>query len=496
MISALDWQHVKTVFHAAVELPLKDRQEYLDRACGGNAWLIKEVETLLAAHESAAADFLEDGAVCEVVERFEQETTRERIGRRLGPYQLTAELGHGGMGQVFRARRVDGQYQSEVAIKLVRAGCESPSVRKRFLAERQILATLTHPSIARLLDGGASEDGVPYLVMELIDGTPIDHYCKTNRLPVAARLTLFLSVCEAVSYAHRHLVVHRDLKPSNILITRDGKAKLLDFGVAKVLDCMAQSGSDRATVTLLRAFTVNFSSPEQIRGGPITTASDVYSLGVLLHHLLTDASPYRSAKGPVSDVVREICERQPNLPSQAPVPASATCGELKWRRQIRGDLDSIVMLALQKEPGRRYSSVDLLAEDIQRHLSHRLVRARDSALSDHVAKWVRRHYRVMLASSVALLLLTAGALWISQGERATSTTSADRFAAAHRTARVLLQQLEAGSPGGNSPGFDSASTERVLSHLEELADKTHDDEVVRQALEQEGRTDVLATQSR
>jgi len=331
-------------------------------------------------------------------------------------------------------------------------------------------------------------------VMELVDGIPIDQYCTTNTLSVTARLALFLSVCEAVSYAHRHLVVHRDLKPSNILITPEGKAKLLDFGVAKVLDSMAP----RATVTLVRALTVHYSSPEQIRGEPITTASDVYSLGVLLYHLLTDGSPYASAQGLVSDVVREICERQPNLPSQAPAPASSPCSERKWRAQIRGDLDSIAMLALQKDPGRRYSSVDLFAEDIQRHLDYRPVRARDNALGDQVVKLIRRHRRVAGASVGAVLLLAAGARWAAQGERASNTTAAERFAAAHRTARVLLQQLEArghADPTSSKVGSESAGTEQALLRLETLAAKTHDDEALRQALEAEHRTE-LAAQSR
>ncbi len=534
MISATDWQRVKAVFHGAMDLPQPDRAPYLTRACAGNAWLLKEVQTLLAAHESDP-NFLEESAVGEAVARFEQRSTHERIGRRLGPYQLVAELGHGGMGQVFRARRVDGQYQSEVAIKLMRAGCESPSVLKRFLAERQILATLTHPSIARLLDGGTSEDGAPYLVMELVDGIRIDHYCTQNRLPVEARLALFLCVCEAVSYAHRHLVVHRDLKPGNILITQDGKAKLLDFGVAKVLDSMAQSGSNRATVTLMRALTVNFSSPEQIRGEPITTASDVYSLGVLLYHLLTDASPYASAKGPPGAVVREICERQPNLPSRAPLPPSAPCSERKWQTQLRGDLDSITMLALQKDPAHRYKSVDLFAEDIQRHLTNRPVRARDNALGDQIIKLIRRHRIAAAASLAALVLLTAAATWATHAARASQAASSERYAAAHRTARVLLEQLESQAPSPSHTGQlqqrptaqlddqrskpphaadeplearaktpstpqapehpEALSTEQFLTRLEQLAAKAHNDEAIRRALEEEQRT-ALAARSR
>ena len=261
-MTAPDWERVKEIFTAATEMAEAERAAYLRRACAGDAPLQGEVESLIASHQSAGG-FLEDAAVTEAAGLVERELTQQWIGRRVGAYVLIEELGRGGMGQVFRARRADGQYHAEVAIKLVRAGYESQLVLRRFLAERQILAKLVHPAIARLLDGGTTADNVPYLVMELIDGVPIDQYCAEQELPIAARLRLFLSVCEAVSYAHRHLVVHRDLKPSNILITRDQSVKLLDFGVAKALDSLAPAGANQPTVTLLRALTVGFASPER-----------------------------------------------------------------------------------------------------------------------------------------------------------------------------------------------------------------------------------------
>src|SRR5437660_2059732 len=387
-----------------------DRPAFLSRACAGDELLRNEVQSLLAAHEGAEG-FLESAAVTEAAAGlFEQDLASQWIGRRIGPYQVVAELGRGGMGQVFRARRADGQYQTEVAIKLVHGGCEPQFVRRKFLAERQILATLVHPGIARLLDGGTTTDNIPYLVMELVDGAPIDEYCAANKLSVPVRLRLFLSVCEAVSYAHRHLVVHRDLKPSNILIAKDGTIKLLDFGVAKVLDSATRSPGNQPTVTLLRAFTLKFSSPEQIRGEPVTTSSDVYSLGVLLYHLLTGTSPYQSANGPPGNVAKEICERMPQPPSTAPAPPGSGIGERRWRAQVRGDLDSIAMLALQKDPARRYSSVDLLAADIQRYLDHRPVRARGNALAYQIGKFIRRHRFSTAASVAASLTLVASVI--------------------------------------------------------------------------------------
>jgi len=273
-VTTPDWQQVKSIFNVAVDLTSTQRSAYLREACAGDLGLKREVESLLASHEHTAG-FLESTAVAEAANLLERDLSRRWIGRRIGPYELTGELGRGGMGQVFRARRADGQYQSEVAIKLVPAAFASPAVERRFAAERQILAGLVHPGIARLLDCGTTADKVPYLVMELVEGQPIDAYCKANKLSIESRLRLFLSVCEAVSYAHRHLVIHRDLKPNNIFITREATVRLLDFGVAKVLDSMNPPGGQPPTVTLLRAFTLPFASPEQIRGEPVTTASDV-----------------------------------------------------------------------------------------------------------------------------------------------------------------------------------------------------------------------------
>ena len=484
-MTTADWQRVKTLFSEAVDLAAHDRAAYLRKACGSDAQLRHEVESLLKSHDGVG-EFLESTAVTEAASSLQEDLTNRWIGQRIGPYVLVGELGHGGMGQVFRARRADGQYQSEVAIKLVRAACESPSVHRRFLAERQILAGLVHPGIARLLDGGATQDNVPYLVMELVEGKPIDEYCTANELSIPERLSLFLSACDAVSYAHRHLVVHRDLKPSNIFVTREGTVKLLDFGVAKVLDSMSPPGAAQPTVTLMRALTINFASPEQIRGEPVTTVSDVYSLGVLLYHLLTGVSPYRSASGPsVSAVQREICGEQlpppPSLAAPAHVPESA---DRTSRSQLRGDLDSIALLALQKDPGRRYSSVDLFAADIRRHLGDQPVLARGNTVLDRVSKFVRRHRLATAACAAGFLAVVVAVALLARSERVQNAESARRLAAAHRTARVLLKELEERGVISASDA-EEPDTDKVLRRLESQAERSPSDEALRNALRAE-----------
>jgi serine/threonine protein kinase len=474
-----DWQQVKSIFNVAVDLTPGERSAYLQEACAGNLVLKREVESLLASHEQTEG-FLENTAVAEAASLLERDLSRRWIGRRIGPYELTGELGRGGTGQVFRARRADGQYQSEVAIKLVPAAFASPAVERRFAAERQILAGLVHPSIARLLDCGTTADKVPYLVMELVEGQPIDGYCKANQLSIESRLRLFESVCDAVSYAHRHLVVHRDLKPNNIFITREGMVRLLDFGVAKVFDSMTPPGGQPPTVTLLRAFTLPFASPEQIRGEPVTTASDVYSLGVLLYHLLTDESPYRCANGPLSALSREICEGPPSPPSTAA--ARSTDAGNRGSTRIGIDLDSIAMRALQKDPTRRYASVDLLAAEVHRYLENRPVLAHGNALAYRLGKFIRRNRLATFASIAVALASIIGAVLVAYNERASAAQSARHLAAAHRTARFLLQQLEQRTASA-AAGMEAADDEQLVTRLEAIAERTHNEGALQRELE-------------
>ncbi|HKS55942.1 MAG TPA: serine/threonine-protein kinase [Steroidobacteraceae bacterium] len=388
------WLRVKDVFSAASALGEPQRTQYLNEACGDDAQLRAEVDSLLAAHNQA--DAVVDRPAAAYVSGAPWLGTDHRIGQRVGAYEIVALIGHGGMGEVYRARRVDAEYDKEVAIKLVPAGYHRDFVLQRVRAERQILANLDHPDIARLIDGGATDDGLPYLVMELVEGEPLDRYCEQHNLSVRARLQLFRDVCAAVSYAHQRLVVHRDLKPSNILVTADGRVKLLDFGIAKLLQPTASESVAAPTVTLMQALTPGFASPEQILGETITTASDVYSLGVLLYLLLTGRSPYRTSLDSAHDVIREVCETD-----AAPPSVHAT---------LDRDLDAITLRALRKEPDKRYRSVDLLSEDIGRHLEGLPVQARGDQFSYRAWKFVRRHKLQIAAAAILAVTLLGGVL--------------------------------------------------------------------------------------
>lgn len=303
------WQIVREVLGHAIPLSAYERSEYLEGKSTGDPELRAEVESLLHSHEQAGVEFLNNPAV-DLRSFVGGKDSSSYIGRRIGVYKIVEEIGHGGMGEVYRASRIDGQYEKQVAIKLVRVGLDSPLLVQRFLHERQILASLDHPNIARLYDGGTTEDGIPYFVMELIEGTPIDQYCDDHDLDTIRRLELFLEVCAAVQYAHQRLVIHRDIKPGNILVTEGGTPKLLDFGIAKIVD-----PSLRAETTLVRAMTPEYASPEQICGDPITTATDIYSLGVVLYKVLAGRSPYPGKTRTPLEFARAICEMEPVRPS-------------------------------------------------------------------------------------------------------------------------------------------------------------------------------------
>lgn len=303
------WLEIRGVFDRAIALRPEERAAYLDTACATDSELRHEVESLLFSDRQAGPGFLNTPAVD--LTPPVPNVAPSRVGRRLGAYNILEEIGRGGMGEVYRAGRADGQYEKEVAIKLVRGGYDTAAVLDRFRHERQILASLDHPNIARLLDGGTTDEGIPYLVMELIVGTPIDQYCEAHGLNITERLRLFLQVCLAVQYAHQRLVIHRDIKPGNILVTKEGVPKLLDFGIAKILDPASSSET-----TIASPMTPEYASPEQIRGEPITTATDVYSLGVVLYQLLAGRSPYPAAKTRTPhEFARAICEFEPERPS-------------------------------------------------------------------------------------------------------------------------------------------------------------------------------------
>ena len=305
------WAQIKEVLYAVLDLEPRQRTGYLDQVCAKEPLLRQEVESFLLSHGQIDADFLKT-IVPGSLDAESLEPRHTLVGRLIGPYRIVEEIGAGGMGEVYRAVRADDQYQKEVAIKVVRRGFDTGSGLRRFKAERQILASLDHPNIAQLHDGGTTEDGIPYFVMELIVGTPIDQYSDEHDLGITERLQLFGQVCAAVQYAHQRLVIHRDIKPGNILVTAEGVPKLLDFGIATIL-----SPSAGAEITMVRSMTPEYASPEQIRGEPITTATDVYSLGVVLYRLLTGRSPYPESTRTPHEFARIICEAEPARPSTA-----------------------------------------------------------------------------------------------------------------------------------------------------------------------------------
>jgi tetratricopeptide (TPR) repeat protein len=388
------WQRLEALFLAAAELAPEERERFVARETSGDPLLRHELAGMLAHDADGGARI---SAAIECVAR-ELSPVSAWIGRRCGHYRIVREIGRGGMGLVFEAVRADDEYRKTVALKIAPPWTDAATVRERFRFERQILAELEHPDIARFLDGG-TEDGVPYFVMEYVDGVPISTFCEERALDLRARLSLFRRVCGAVHFAHESLIVHRDLKPSNILVTEDGTPKLLDFGIAKLLDPLVDGGT---TATAEARWTPDYTSPEQVRGRAVTTRTDVYSLGLILYELLTgQRAQVADSSSPVA-LERSICETEPLPPSaRAAAPARASM-------RLRGDLDTIVMTAIQKEPERRYGSAAALSDDIGRFLDGQPVQARPSTAAYRAAKFLRRHSIGVTAGALVFLGLAAG----------------------------------------------------------------------------------------
>ena len=411
------WQRVEQVLDIALTTEPAQWPAILDETCSTDPELRREVEALLR-RVATAQHYLEvppAAIAAAVIAEARESTAGERNeGRRVGVYQIVREIGRGGMSRVFLAERADGQFTQQVALKLLRLGLDSEIDQERFRAERQILASLNHPNIARLLDGGVTDDGLPYLVLEHVDGVPIDRYCRDRALPVRERLALFLTVAEAVQYAHQNLVVHRDLKPSNILVTADGTVKLLDSGLAKLLQTDAAEPAPRTTRMGHRWMTPEYAAPEQIRSEPITTLTDVYQLGAVLYELLAGRVPF--AAGNLHELETAVLGVEPEPPSSAAVrDGSSVIGRRHtdpWalRRALRGDLDTIVLRALRKEQEQRYASVEAMAEDIRRHQAGQPVRARRQTVTYRARRFIGRHRWGLAAAAVAALLLMGGGL--------------------------------------------------------------------------------------
>jgi tetratricopeptide (TPR) repeat protein len=444
------WAQVKQILSRYLDLQSGERASYLAHACAGDPLLLEDVQSMLNSHD-ALGDFLETPI-------FKCENDGAFTGSLIGNYLLREPIAEGGMGTVYRAVR-SADFET-VAIKLVKRGMDTDFILRRFRRERQILAALDHPNIARLLDGGATEDGRPYLVMEYVEGKPITDYSDEHALPLAVRLELFRTVCSAVQFAHQNLVVHRDLKPSNILVTPDGVSKLLDFGIAKLL----QPDSD-ATSTSVRLLTPECASPEQVRGQSITTASDIYSLGVLLYHLLTGERPYQFTTRTPQEVARVVCESEPKRPSAL--------------RPIPSDLDNIVLKAMQKEPARRYVSAEQLSEDIQRFLQGLPVSARKDTYGYRAKKFVGRHKAATVAVAGVALLLTAGiaaTLWEAHVAKLERTRAERRFNDVRDLAHSVIFELHDAIK--ELPGSTPARKlliERGVHYLDTLAKESADD---------------------
>jgi tetratricopeptide (TPR) repeat protein len=449
---------VELIFHTVLAAPEEARAALLADECHGNAALSVEVASLLEAHqaEETLTGRRLDGGCPEVAAGLDQ--------RWIGPYQLDRLLGRGGMGAVHLAHRSDGQFQQQVAIKLIDLPLVTDLFRERFRQERQILAGLVHPYIARMLDGGVTEAGELYLVMEYVDGVPIERYCRDNQLPVRERLLLFQKVCSAVQFAHQNLVVHRDLKSDNILVLNDGTPRLLDFGTAKLLAPLpAATATSEFTRLGLQSFTPSYASPEQVLGEAITTASDTYSLGVLLYLLLAGVPPYRLKEGTTAELLRIVCTEHPPRPS-AVAPAS---------ERLDADLDAIVLKALRKEPQERYRSVDEFASDLQAYLEARPVLARRGNLRYRAVKFIRRNRLALVATALvcaSLLTGLAGVVW----QFRVATVERRRAEASSRDMRQLSNSLlseidEAVKQLPGSTPVRRLLVERVLEHLDHMA---------------------------
>ncbi len=413
------WRHARELLATLIELPQAERESFLDSSCGEDLHLRHQLEDLLRAHEATEVEHLETFSGKIGSSLASAGFIQPLIGRRIGAYRVEAEIGRGGMGSVYRAVRADDAYQKRVAIKLVDRALSRRSA-ELFRHERQILADLEHPNIARLLDGGTHEDGSPYLVMEFVEGEPITRYCDTQRLSIEERLALFQKICSAVHFAHQNLVIHRDIKPANILVTREGEPKLLDFGIAKIV------GSDADTQTL-GAMTPAYASPEQLRGEAVTTATDVYSLGLVLYELLTGCYAYERFTSPArrqQAILQDDLER----PSQVVKRASSdqtqfSIGALrqltieKLAQRLGGDLESIMAKATAKKPEDRYSSVAQFSEDIARHLRGEAVIAHQNTVIYRCAKFVRRHKVAVATASLIFILCSAGLALVVRADR-------------------------------------------------------------------------------
>jgi len=458
------WLAVSPYLDQALELPAAQRETWLREIENSAPDVVADVRRLLAAAvDDTYRSFLNNQAVPANTQQFQS-------GELLGSYRVLRELGRGGMAVVYLAQRADGLFEQHVALKLLRFETETGEARRHFAQERQILASLNHPAIARLIDGGIALSGQHYLVMEYVEGVALDRYCDTHELSVADRLKLFVQVADAVQYAHRHLIVHRDLKPSNIVVDAERKVKLLDFGIAKLLKPDLFPHAAPVTRDVIRLMTPEYASPEQARGEPITTATDVYQLGVLLYELLTGRAPYQLRGCSHVESLRIICETEPTRPSTAcadktPAAEARSTTPERLRRLLRGDLEAIVLKALRKEPERRYGSVDALRDDVLRYLQGRPVSAYKGMWTYQIAKFARRHAASVVISTFALCVLAVVIMWYTlrvADERDKAASEALRARREAETAHQVSSFLTTVLRGSSSRITHGNTTARTL----------------------------------
>jgi non-specific serine/threonine protein kinase/serine/threonine-protein kinase len=494
-MSPEQWQKVKSVLELAIEIPTESRVEFLDKMCGDDDVLRKDVEILLG-YENTKAELFEKSPLADLLQNDPAKNDAKLIGTQIGKYKIIGELGAGGMGAVYLAERADGEFQQMVALKLIKRGMDSDAVLRRFLNERQILASLEHPNIAHLIDGGTTGNDLPFFVMEYVEGEPLIEYARRKHLDLKERLNIFLKVCAAVSFAHQNLVIHRDLKPSNILITKDQDVKLLDFGIAKLL----KDESAESTATQMQIFTPEYASPEQIKGEKLTTATDVYSLGVILYELLTEMRPYQTNGKSISEIIRAVCETEPVRPSaivnriKHPDKNKTAEGnqitanernetnpqsQIPNSRLLRGDPDNIVLKALRKEPECRYSSVEQFAEDIRRYLIGLPVSASSDSWGYRAQKFIRRNQLAMTAAGLILITLFGGLFaTLYQANKAQR-----RFDDVRRLANSFLFEFHDSIE--NLPGATPARelvVKRALEYLDKLNQESGNDPAIQREL--------------
>jgi eukaryotic-like serine/threonine-protein kinase len=479
------WADAKRIFSEALDLPRDERERFLASACQNADALLAEVRSLLAWHDQSTG-FLEEPAGH--LGGFARTPTppRDLVGTTVGVWRVESLVGSGGMGVVYRAERADAAFRRQAALKVIRPGSDSDAIVRRFQAERETLAALDHPNIARLLDGGTTPDGQPYFAMEFIEGVPIDRYCDEHRLPIARRLQLFRAVCAGVRYAHQNLVVHRDIKPDNILVTREGTPKLLDFGVAKLV-ARGAAPAEEAAGAATWLMTPDYASPEQLGGRASTITTDIYSLGVLLYVLLAGERPYRLKSVTPDEIERELLHLPLVLPSEmarrgphaeAAADARATTPE-KLSRRLAGDLDAIVSCAMSREPSARYCSVEQIAQDLDHHRRRYPIAARERRAGYVAGRFIQRHLTALAAAATLVMSVAGGgvaALWQAAAATEARGRAERRFADVRALAGSFMFEVydALDTVPGTTPARELI-VQKAVEYLESLAAESHDD---------------------